>query len=64
MTDWTVRVRTGGSIEIHHETYGSYGFHPLDLSVEDRMTMIRALTMTKEHQMKEINEILRGHTNE
>ena len=54
MTDWKVRILKCGTIEIRHETYGHYGFHPLDLSTEDRMKMIRALSMTKADMMKEM----------
>ena len=54
MTDWKVTIIKGGTIQIVHETYGHYGFHPLDLSIDDRMKMIRALSMTKEDQMMEM----------
>lgn len=56
MTDWKVTIIKGGTIQIVHETYGHYGFHPFDLSIDDRMKMIRALSMTKEDQMMEMFE--------
>jgi len=43
--EYKVKIN-GDVIEITHGAAG-FGFHPLDLSVEDRMKMIRALS-TKE----------------
>jgi len=43
---WEVDVLKSGTIRISNERYGYYGFHPHDLSIEDRMKMIRTLSMT------------------
>lgn len=52
MTGWKVEIMKDGNTVIYDSYGGHYGFHPLDLTLEDRMKMIRALTMTKEDQMK------------
>ena len=43
-----IKICNDGSIEIDN----IYGFHPLDLSPENRLKMIRALTITSEMWLK------------
>ena len=43
-----IKISKGGSIEIDN----NYSFHPLDLSPENRLKMIRALTITSEMWLK------------
>jgi hypothetical protein len=51
---WEVEVMKGGNIIIHRKIGDNYGFHPHDFTIEDRMAMIRALSMTKEESSREI----------
>ena len=39
-----IKICNDGSIEIDN----IYGFHPLDLSLKDRLKMIHSLTITEE----------------
>ena len=50
-----VKVFAGGGIEIVSK-HGQYGFHPLDLAVEDRLKMIHALSITVKEYMEEHNK--------
>lgn len=40
--EWKVDIVNGG-IVIFHDTYGRFGFHPLDFTKENREKMIQAL---------------------
>lgn len=52
---WEVDIMKGGNIVISHKRYGNYGFHPYYFSIEDRMKMIRALSMTEEESARELH---------
>ena len=52
---WEVDVLKGGNIRISHERYGHYGFHPHYFSIEDRMKMIRAMSITEEDSARELH---------
>lgn len=54
MNDWNVTIRDDSIIEIRHEQFGHYGFSPFDLSIEDRLKMIHALSMTKEDMLRAV----------
>jgi hypothetical protein len=54
MTDLKTTVLKWGTIIIHRGQDDGYKFHPLDLSIEDRMKMIRALSTTSDDMVKGI----------